>query len=61
MNINEKDTVELDQILSQTKTGELDDYLNTQTVSSAESVAEYLTSFLAQTGQKKKGFCSCIS
>ena len=58
MNINEKDTVELDQILSQTKTGELDDYLNTQTVSSAESVAEYLTSFLAQTGQKKKDVIS---
>ena len=54
MNINEKSTTELDQILNQTKTSELDDYLNTQTISTEGSVAEYLSAFLARTGQKKK-------
>ena len=54
MNINEKSTTELDQILNQTKTSELDDYLNTQTISTEGSVAEYLSAFLARTGQSSR-------
>ena len=54
MGIHEKSTSELDQILSQTGTSELDAYLAENTFKKHETAAEFLSNYLNETGQKKK-------
>lgn len=54
MGIHEKSTSELDQILNQTSTSELDAYLAENTFKKHETAAEFLSAYLNETGQKKK-------
>ncbi|MBQ9023549.1 MAG: hypothetical protein IJ108_06510 [Eubacterium sp.] len=54
MGIYEKSTTELDQILSQTGTSDLDAYLSENTLKKHETAAEFISAHLNETGQKKK-------
>lgn len=63
MGIHEKSTTELDQILNQTGTSDLDAYLSENTLKKHETAAEYISAYLNETGQKKKDVIAraCLS